>query len=172
MEGWVEDRTCLKLGKESWKTLMVVYPIANPTPSLASGVRLPSKSQKTPNSLFSQGFLLMGALVTWPSHVPHRPWGKAYWGLLGKSFPPPRRVTWQETTPPLLWPDTFVDILEEGGHLGTMTFLGYQESPRDDRVERWEEFLGDIASWGANPATNHPASRLLVMWITNILSSG
>lgn len=64
MEGWVEDRTCLKLGKESWKTLMVVYPIANPTPSLASGVRLPSKSQKTPNSLFSQGFLLMGALVT------------------------------------------------------------------------------------------------------------
>lgn len=35
MEGWVESRTCLELGKESGKTLLVVYPTASPTPSLA-----------------------------------------------------------------------------------------------------------------------------------------
>lgn len=64
MEGWVEDRTSLKLGKESWKILMVVYSIVNPTPSLVSGVCLPSKSQKMPNSLFSSRFPSMGARVT------------------------------------------------------------------------------------------------------------
>lgn len=64
MEGWVENRISLKLGKESWKILMVVYSIVNRTPSLASGVCLPSKSQKMPNSLFSSGSPSMGALVT------------------------------------------------------------------------------------------------------------
>lgn len=64
MEGWVDDRTSVKLGKESWKILMVVYSIVNPIPSLVSGVCLPSKSQKMPNSLFSSGFPSMGAWVT------------------------------------------------------------------------------------------------------------
>lgn len=51
-----------------------------------------------------------------------------------------------------------VDVLEQGGHLGTMSGKGYQESPstEDATVERQKGLLGDIPGLWSQPCHQPP----------------
>lgn len=80
-------------------------------------------------------------------------------GASGKEFLSPKSNMAGDNLSSFLARCSCVDILEHGGHLGTMSGKGYQKSPYtgDDRVERWEGFLGNITKLWSQPCIQPPS---------------